>query len=264
MTYFLLHKDKFILSFFCLLAIFGLYFYGTAWFIYSIIAYYLIYHIFQPCWWHYDLWHWGLIKSNQIVHSIHVLLYCFFYPHSPEGPIKVHLLHHKHYNSDKDQNTTKVHQGRLKHLFNLTKNKRIRTEKVKFNIPDFFIWGFCCKNYLAIFIITNIACLFIVPKYYIFFHVIPFILGKYNLVVKVHDIVWHYDPNKNFKNKWYMFFLSFTDAWHVDHHATPIILNFGPSIFKWINPQFYYLCLIDKNIRKSVFNFSNYKYSRQI
>ena len=113
---------------------------------------------------------------------------------------------------------------------------------------------------MKIFVVSNIFLFLVSPKWYIFLHAIPFLLGRLNLVVKLHDIVWHYKFDINFYNKWMMFPISFTDAWHVDHHEDPIILNFGPGLFKWVNPQFYYLCLIDNSIRKEVFNFRNNSY----
>lgn len=258
----LFYRDKIQTITFLILLVIGIILYGYENLVYSVISYYIVWFIFQPCWWHYSLWHWGLIKSNNIIHGIHVYLYCLFFPHPPSGPIKVHLSHHKHFNTEFDQNTYKVSQGRISHMLGKTTPGRIRRDKTSITIPDFEFWKICEKYYIQIFLLSNLLLFLIFTKWYIFLHVVPFLLGKLNLLVKIHDIVWHYNPDKNFVNKSYMFPISFTDAWHVDHHAEPIILNFGPGIFKWINPQFYYLCLIDKSIRKEVFNFKNYKFAK--
>lgn len=263
MNWVVTNRDQIRDYIFLFLAIFGIVYYGIDFILYSIISYYIVWHMLQPCWWHYDLWHWGLIKSNNIIHSIHVYLYCIFFPHQPSGPIKVHLAHHKYFNTELDQNTFKVSQGRFKHLVGKTSPLRVRRYKdIKVVTPDFSFWKTCEKHYLKIFLISNIFLFLISPKWYIFLHVIPFLLGKLNLVVKLHDIVWHYKFDVNFSNKWTMFPISFTDAWHVDHHEDPIILNFGPGLFKWVNPQFYYLCLIDSSVRKTVFNFKNNSFVR--
>jgi hypothetical protein len=257
------NRDLLRLYIFLILAVIGILKFGVGNIVYSLISYYIIWHILQPCWWHYDLWHWGLVKTSNIVHSVHVLLYCVFFPHKPSGPIKVHLAHHKYYNTRNDQNTFKVSQGRLNHLFGKTLPLRTRSLKsVEVVIPDFKVWKICEEHYLKIFFISNVLLFSLSPKWFIFLHVIPFLLGKLNLVVKLHDIVWHYKPNENFSNKPYMFFVSFIDAWHEDHHRTPIILNFGTGWIKWINPQFYYLCLIDSSIRAEVFNFKNNRFVR--
>lgn len=263
MLFLLSHRDTIRHYFFIAIAAFGIFYYGYENLLLSVIAYYIVWHILQPCWWHYDLWHWGLIKSSNTIHSIHSVLYCFFFPHDPTGPIKVHSAHHKNVNTSNDQNTVKVNQGRLKHLFGLTKPGRVRNAMGDYKIPDFYMWNFCCKHYLIIFLVTNIVFMILSPKLYIFLHAVPFLIGKFNLVVKSHDIAWHFKPEKNFVDKPYMFLLSFTDAWHTEHHKNPIVLNFGPGLYKWLNPQFYYLCLIDRSIRKKVLNFSNYKFSRE-
>ena len=263
MKFLLNNRDKIRLYVFILLSAFGIFYYGYENLITSLISYYVIWHVLQPCWWHYDLWHWGLVRSNPIIHSIHVYLYCVFFPHQPSGPIKVHLAHHKYCNTELDQNTFKVAQGRFKHLIDKTIPARVRRYKdVVVVTPDFVFWKICEKHYLPIFLLSNILLLSLFTKWYIFLHVIPFLLGKLNLVVKFHDICWHYQPNKNFVNNPYMFPISFTDAWHVDHHSDPIVLNFGTGLFKWINPQFYYLCLIDSSIRKEVFNLKNHRFTR--
>jgi hypothetical protein len=261
--YLLANRDRIQVIIFLILATSGIIIYGSENFLYSLISYYIVWFILQPCWWHYDLWHWGLIRSNNFVHSIHTWIYCIFFPHPPSGPIKVHLAHHKYFNTDLDQNTFKVAQGRFKHLINKSIPLRARRYKdINVVIPNFTFWKICEIHYLKIFIISNILLFLISPKLYIFLHCIPFLLGKLNLLVKLHDIVWHYNPDINFSNKLLMFPISFTDAYHVDHHKDPIVLNFGPGIVKWVNPQFYYLCLIDTSIRKEVFNFRKNSFVR--
>lgn len=228
--------------------------YGLENFYVSLLSYYIIWVIFQPCWWHFSLWHYGLIKPPQWIQNIHIFLYCFFFPFKPSAPMLVHLKHHRVFNTNSDRNTYKVNQGRIKHIFNLTRPPLVTGNKKRFlrndNIKDLPFWNFAEKHHLKIFLISNLFLLLLFPKYYVLCHSIPFVIGRAELVVKIHDIVWHYKPEINFKNKPWMFLLSFCDAWHEDHHKEKMILNFGPGIYKWINPQFYYFCLIDSKIRK--------------
>ena len=234
------------------LGIYVLYMYGLDLIWISLLSYYIIWVILQPCWWHFSLWHFGLIKTSNFVHNIHIFLYCVFFPFKPSAPMLVHLKHHKVFNTEADRNTFKVNQGRIKHLFNMT-SPPIRTNTkrfVKINFPESLtFWNLAEKHHLKIFIITNILLLILLNKYYILCHSIPYIIGRAELVVKIHDMVWHYKYEKNFKNKPIMFLLSFCDAWHKDHHEEKMILNFGPKLYKWLNPQFYYFCIIDKRIR---------------
>lgn len=241
--------------------------FGAEYLLISLLSYYVIWVIFQPCWWHFSIWHWGLIKTHPWIQNFHLFLYCFFFPFKPSGPMLVHLTHHRTFNTDADRNTFKVNQGRLKHLFNLT-SPPVRSGFVgrtrKIVLPDIPFWHWCEKNHLLIFYATNLLLLVLFTKWYIFCHAIPYVIGRAELVVKIHDMVWHYRYEKNYDNKPWMFFFSFSDAWHKDHHQTPIILNFGPGIFKWINPQFWYFCIIDKSIRKETFNFKQHYIVRQL
>lgn len=263
MRFFLKNQNSFITFIFISLGVWGLYHYGLKNIFLSLWTYYIVWVIFQPCWWHFSLWHWGLIKTNKYVHSFHLFLYCFFFPFKPSAPMKVHLTHHRVFNTDADRNTYKVNQGKLKHLLGLTnppirKNYIGRLEKI--SIPNVSFWKWCESYHLYIFYTFNIILFLLFPNYYIFCHAIPYVIGRAELVVKIHDIVWHYKPNINFKNKPLMFLLSFSDAWHEDHHASPMILNFGPGVYKWINPQFWYFCLIDKNVRQNcLINYRNHK-----
>lgn len=262
MKHFILkNQNNFITLFFTIFAIYAIHLYGIKYLLLSFASYYLIWVVLHPCWWHVSLWHWGLIKTNKYVHNFHVFLYCFYFPFKPSAPMLIHLKHHKLCNTDSDRNTFKVNQGRLKHLFNLTVPP-LRTDNkkrfIKNTLPDLPFWKWCDKNHLKIFYVTNIILFCIFFKYYIFLHAIPYVIGRAELLLKLHDITWHYKPEKNFKNKPYMFFIFFCDAWHKDHHEENIILNFGPGIFKWINPQFWYFCLISPDVRKQTLNFNKH------
>jgi hypothetical protein len=255
---YLRHQNTIITLFFIILGIYSVIEYGISSLLISFASYYVIWVIMQPCWWHFSIWHWGLINTHQWIQNFHIFLYCFFFPFKPSAPMMVHLKHHRVFNTDSDRNTFKVNQGRAKHLLNLTHppmrtRDPARTRKIE--IPNLPFWHWCEKNHLWIFYISNLLLLLAIPKYYILCHAIPYVIGRAELVVKIHDIVWHYNYEKNFNNKPWMFLFSFSDAWHLDHHSSPLILNFGPGLYKWINPQFWYFCLIDSSVRKQTLNF---------
>ncbi len=261
--HFFKNQNNLITLIFIILGVWGLLNYGLENILLSITAYYIIWVIFQPCWWHFSLWHWGLINTFRWVHYFHIVLYCLYFPFKPSAPMLIHLRHHRVFNTDADRNTYKVNQGKVKHLLGLTTPpiRVIHSNKsYKPVMPQLPLWDWFEKNHLYIFYIGNLIGLIFFTKYYILCHAIPYVIGRAELVVKIHDIVWHYKPIINFTNKPLMFLMSFSDAWHKDHHSQPMVLNFGPGIFKWINPQFWYFCLIDKNIRQQcLINFRNYK-----
>lgn len=161
-----------------------------------------------------------------------------------------HVVHHKYWKQDLDiTHYNMQHAGKVKHLifghfslkpghwFILKKYTKLTNKLTSIEL---------LFDQYRFYIITAITILIIGIfsfKIWFYFCLIPAYLF-YLYIVIFSELLPHAEPTINEeKDRPWLFPLIFNLAYHKRHHAHQTEIFFGPGIFKYINPQYYFVKL---------------------